>query len=72
MKVKAAQLFPTLQDPVDFTVLEILPGRILEWDLQDLPGIIPIQQSHPGLLHCGRIPYQLHHKGSLGILEWAA
>ena len=40
--MKAAQSSPTLQDPVAFTVLEILLGRILEWDLQDLQGIIPM------------------------------
>jgi len=35
-------------------------------------GIFPTQGSNPGLLHCGRILYQLSHKGSSRILEWIA
>ena len=31
LKVKAAQLCPTLCDPVDYTGLGILQARILEW-----------------------------------------
>ena len=31
MKVKVAQLCPTLCDPVDYTVHGILQARILEW-----------------------------------------
>ena len=31
MKVKVAQLCPTLCDPMDYTVHEILQDRILEW-----------------------------------------
>ena len=31
LKVKAAQLCPTLCDPVDYTVHGILQARILEW-----------------------------------------
>ena len=31
MKVKVAQLCPTLCDPMDYTVYEILQARILEW-----------------------------------------
>ena len=30
----------------------------------------PTQESNPGLLHCGQIPYQLSHKGNPRILEW--
>ena len=37
-----------------------------------LQGIFPTQGSNPGLLHCGLIPYQLSHKGSPRLLEWAA
>ena len=36
-----------------------------------LQGIFPTQGSNPGLLHCGQIFYQLSHKGSPRILEWA-
>ena len=31
MKVKVAQLCPTLFDPIDYIVLGILQARILEW-----------------------------------------
>ena len=31
VKVKVTQLFPTLCDPIDYTVHEILQARILEW-----------------------------------------
>ena len=36
-----------------------------------LQGIFPIQGLNPGLLHCRQILYQLSHKGSPRILEWA-
>ena len=41
-------------------------------NLSLLQGIIPTQGSNPDLLHCGRILYQLSHKGSPRILEWVA
>ena len=37
-----------------------------------LQGVFPTQGLSPGLLHCGRILYQLSHKGSPTILEWTA
>ena len=37
-----------------------------------LQGIFATQGSNPGLLLCGWILYQLSHKGSPRILEWAA
>ena len=37
-----------------------------------LQGIFPTQGLNPGLLHCGRILYQLSHQGSPRILEWVA
>ena len=37
-----------------------------------LQGIFPTQGSNPGLLHCGRILYQLSHKGTPRILECVA
>ena len=37
-----------------------------------LQGIFPTQESNPSLPHCRRILYQLSHKGSPRILEWAA
>ena len=35
-----------------------------------LQEIFPTQESNPSLLHCGRILYQLSHKGSPRTLEW--
>ena len=35
-------------------------------------GVFLTQGSNPGLLHCRQILYQLSHKGSPRILEWAA
>ena len=34
-----------------------------------LQGIFPTQESNPGLSHCGKILYQLSHKGSLVLVE---
>ena len=71
MKVKIAQSYLTLCDPMDFTVHGILQARILEW-VAFLQGIFPIQGLNPGLAHCQQILYQLSHKGSPRILEWVA
>ena len=74
MKMKVSQLCPTLCDPIDYTVHGILQARILEWVAFPflLQRIFPTQGSHPGLLNCRRILYQLNHKGSPTILEWVA
>ena len=49
------------------------PGQNTEaGSLSCLQGIFPTQTSYPGLPHCRRILYQLSHKGSPRILEWAA
>ena len=67
MKVKVTQSYPTLCDPMDYTVHAILQIRILEWAvffLSLLQGIFPSQGSNPGLPHCMWILYQLSHKGS--------
>ena len=58
LKVKVAQLCPTLCDPMDYTVHGILQARILEWAAYSsrlgslLQGIFPAQGSNPGLPHC--------------------
>ena len=44
MKVKVAQLCPTLYDPMDDTVHGVLQARILEWVAIHLSGDVP----HPG------------------------
>ena len=67
VKVKIAHLCLTLCDPMDHTVHGILQARILEWVAFPFSrGIVPTQGSNPGLLHCGRILYQLSYEGSLG------
>ena len=66
MCVTVAQLCPTLCDPMDYTVHGILQARILQWVAFPFSrGIIPTQESNPGLAHCRQILYQLSHKGSL-------
>ena len=45
MKVKVAQLRPTLCDPMDYTVHGILQARILEWEPFPSPGDLP----NPGI-----------------------
>ena len=65
VKVKVAQLCPTLCDPMDYVVHGILQARILEWvALSLLQGIFPIQGLNPGLPHCRQILYQLSYQGS--------
>ena len=65
-KVKITQSCPTLCDPMDYTVHEILQTRILEWVTVPFSGNLP----NPGLSHCRQIIYQLIHQGSPRILEW--
>ena len=49
------------------------PGQNTEvGSLSLLQGIFPTQGSNPGLPHCRQILYQLSHRGSPRILEWAA
>ena len=62
VKVKAAHLYLTLCDPLDYTS---------PWN-SFLQGIFPTQGSNPGLPHCRRIHYQLNHKGNPRILGWVA
>ena len=69
MKVKVAQLCPTLCDPHGLNS----PGQNTGVGKDPLlQGIFPTQGSKPGLPHCRRILYQLIHKGSPRILEWVA
>ena len=47
------------------------PGQNTGVGSLSLPqGIFPTQGSNPGLAHCGRLLYQLSHKGSPRILDW--
>ena len=70
-KVKVAQSYPTLCDPMDYTVHGILQARILEWEAFPFSrGSSQPRDPNPGLLHCRWILYQLSHQGSPRILEW--
>ena len=68
--VSLAQLYMTLCDPMDcsllgFSVHEILQARILEWDpLPFSRGSYLIQGWNPGLLHCRQILYNLNYEQS--------
>ena len=65
-EVKVAHSYPTLCDPMEYTVHGILQTRILEWgSLSLLQGIFLTQGSNPGIPHGRWILYQLSHKGSL-------
>ena len=60
---QVAQSCPTLRDPMDCPWNS--PGQNTGLSsLSLLQGIFPTQGSHPGLLYCRRILYQLSHKGS--------
>ena len=73
VKVKVAQLCPTLCDPMDYAVHGLLQARILEWI--SVPFSRGSSQPrgrtqgwNPGLPHCRRILYQLSHReASLSI-----
>ena len=68
-RVKVAQLWPTLGDPMDCP-WNSLDQNIGVGSLSLLQGIFPSQGCNPGLPHCRRILYQLSHKGSPRTLEW--
>ena len=70
--MKVSQSCPTLCNPHGLCPGNS-PGQNTGLDsLSLLQEIFPIQGSNPGLLQCRWILYQLSHKGSPRILEWAA
>ena len=69
VKVKFAQLCPTLCDPMDYSPWNS-PGQNTGVGSHSLlQGIFPTQGSNPCLPHCRQILYQLSHKGSPYIQE---
>ena len=69
VKLKVAQSCPTLCGSMDWNS----PGKNTGMGSHSfLQGIVPIQGSNPGLLHCKQILYQLSHKRSPRIGQWAA
>ena len=72
VKVKVAQLCPTVCNPGLYSPWNS-PGQNTGVDNLSLcQGVLPIQRVNPGLLHCRQILYQLSHQGSPRILEWVA
>ena len=65
VKVRVAQSCPTLRDPLNHTWNP--PGQNT-----GVGSLSLLLESNAGLLHCRQILYQLSHKGSPRILEWAA
>ena len=67
MKVKVAQLYPTLCQPIDCSppgsVHGILQARILKWLPCPFPEIFLIQVSNPNLPHCKQTLYHLSYSG---------
>ena len=72
-----AQSCPTLGDPTDCSppgssVHGDSPGKNTGVDCYALlQGIIPTQDSSPGLLHCRQILYCLSHQGSLRNIQYS-
>ena len=64
VKVKVAQLCPTLCDPMDCSPWNSPGQNTGVGSLSLLQGIFPAQGLNPGLLHCRWILYWLSHKGS--------
>ena len=64
LKVKIAQLCPTLCNPMDYT-----PGQNAgAGSLSLLQVIFPTQGLRPGFSHCRWILYQLSHQGVISFL----
>ena len=68
-EVKVDQSYPTLWDPMDYTVHRILQARKPEQVafFFSRGSSQPRDRTHP---HCRQIFYELSHKGSPRILEW--
>ena len=65
VKMKVSQSYPTLCDPMDYTVHGILQAKLLEWVAFPFSrGSSQPRGSNSGFLHCRQILYQLSHKGS--------
>ena len=71
-KGKIAQSCLTVCDPMDYSPQNSPGQNTGVGSLSLLQGLFPTQGSNPGLPHWRRTLYQLTHKGSPRILEWAA
>ena len=70
--MKVALSCPTLCNPLDCTVQEILQARILEWVAFPFSRGSSQPRDQPGSPTCRWILYQLSHQGNPRILEWVA
>ena len=69
--MKVAQSYPTLCDPMDYTVHGILQARILEWVAFSFRGSSkPRDRTQVSQLQADSLPAS--HKGSPRILKWVA
>ena len=71
-EVKIAQLCPNLWDPQLDSPWNSPGQSIGLYSCSLIQGIFPTQGLNPSLLHCRQLPYQLNHRGSPRVLEWAA
>ena len=72
VKIQVTQSCPILTTPWNIQSTELTRQNSGVGSLSLLQGIFPAQRSNQGALHCRRVLYQLSHKGSPRILEWAA
>ena len=70
VKVKVAQLYPTLRHHRLYSSWNSPGQNTGVGSLSLLQGIFPTKGSNPGLPYCMQILYQLSHKGNTRILEW--
>ena len=66
--VKAAQLCPTLRDPVDYSPWTSPGKNTGVGRLALLQGVFATQELHLGLPHCRQILYHLSHQGSPSMM----
>ena len=69
--MKVTQLHLMLCDPIDYSPWNFPGQNSGVGSLSLLHGIFPTQGLNPGAPHCRQVLYQLSHKGSPRILEWA-
>ena len=72
VKVKVAQLCPTLRQHGLYSPWNSPGQNTGVGSVSLLQGIFPTQGSNPGLPYCMQIPYQLSHSESPRKLEWVA
>ena len=72
MKVKVTELYPTLCNPMDYTVLEFSRPEYYTGSPFPSPGDLPNPGIEPRSPHYWQILYQSSHKESPRTLQWIA